>query len=135
MKRDAINQSNDSLSKLCYLFQLMATKIENRVGVNLAIFRSNPWRQFIVFLEICCKDTNLHENVENKISDFWLHKAQNVRTCHKYSKIISNIPFSKIPNLINIKSQISQYLDIYRIGQHPELPYTSLIFANCRIVK
>ena len=62
-----------------YLFQLMATKMENRFGVNFAIFRSNPWCQFIVLLEICCKDTNIHENVENKISAFWLHKAQNFR--------------------------------------------------------
>ena len=60
----------------------MATKMEYRVGVNFAIFRSNPWNQFIVLLEICCKDTNIHENVENRIFDFWLHKAQNVRACH-----------------------------------------------------
>ena len=60
----------------------MATKMENRVDVNFAIFRGNPWRQFIVLLEICCKDTDIHENVENKISDFLLHKAQNVRACH-----------------------------------------------------
>ena len=53
----------------------MATKMETRVGVNLAIFRSDHWRQFIVLLEICCKDTNIHENVENKIFDFWLHKG------------------------------------------------------------
>ena len=85
MKRDAINQSNEQLIQpVCYLFQLMATKMENRVGMNFAIFRSNPWRQFIVLLEICCKDTNIHENVENKISYFWLHKAQNVRACHIY---------------------------------------------------
>ena len=86
MKRDAtcMNQSNDSLPA-CDLFQLMATKIENRVGVNFAIFRSNPWRQLIVLLEIYCKDTNIHENVENKISDFRLHKAQNVRACHSYT--------------------------------------------------
>ena len=51
----------------------MATKMENRVGVNFAFFPSNPWRQFIVLLEIYCKDTNIHGNVENKISDFWLH--------------------------------------------------------------
>ena len=57
-------------------------KTENRVGVKFDIFRSNPWRQFIVLLEICCKDTNIHDNVENKIFDFWLHKAQNVRACH-----------------------------------------------------
>ena len=57
----------------------MATKMENPVGVNFAIFRSNPWRQFTELLHICCKDTNIHENVENKISDFWLHKAQNVK--------------------------------------------------------
>ena len=57
-------------------------KRENLVGVNFAIFRSIPWRQLIVLLEICCKDANIHENVENKISDFWLHKAQNVRACH-----------------------------------------------------
>ena len=50
--------------------------MENRVGVNFAIFRSNPWRQFIVLLEICCKDTNIHENMENKISNILLHKAQ-----------------------------------------------------------
>ena len=61
----------------------MATKMENRIGVNFAIFRSNPWRQFIVLLEICCKDTNIHGHVGNKISDFLLHKAQNVRACHK----------------------------------------------------
>ena len=60
----------------------MATKMENRVGVNIAIFHSNPWCQFIELLVICCKDTNIHESVENKISDFWLHKAQNVRACH-----------------------------------------------------
>ena len=59
----------------------MATKMENRVGVNFAIFRSNLWRQFFE-LEICCKDTNIYESVENKISDFWLHKAQTVRACH-----------------------------------------------------
>ena len=63
----------------------MVTKMENRVGVIFSIFRSNPWRQFIVLQEICCKDTNIHENVENKISDFCLHKAQNVRACHKYA--------------------------------------------------
>ena len=63
----------------------MARKIENRVGVNFAIFHSNPWRQFIVLLKICCKDTNIHENVENKISDFWLHKVLNVRACHIFA--------------------------------------------------
>ena len=64
----------------------MATKMENRFGVNFAIFRCNPssWRQFFELLEICCKDTNIHESVENKISDFWLHKAQNVKACHIY---------------------------------------------------
>ena len=62
----------------------MATKIENRVGVNFTIFHSNHWRQFIELLEICCKNTNIHESVENKISDFWLHKAENVRACHNY---------------------------------------------------
>ena len=65
----------------------MATKMENRVGVNFAIFGINPWRQFIELFEICCKDTNMHEMVENKISDFWLHKAQNVRACHRYRGI------------------------------------------------
>ena len=59
----------------------MATKMENRVGVDFPILCSNPWRQLIVLLEICCKDTNVHENVENKIFDVWLHKAQNVRAC------------------------------------------------------
>ena len=44
--------------------------MENRVGVNFAIFRSNHWHQFIELLEICCKDTNIHESVENKISVF-----------------------------------------------------------------
>ena len=63
----------------------MATKMENRIGVNFAIFRCNLWRQFIELLEICCKDINIHESVENKISDFWLHKAQNVTACHNYS--------------------------------------------------
>ena len=48
----------------------MATKMENRVGVNFAIFRSNPWRQFIELLEIYCKDTNIHESVENKFQIF-----------------------------------------------------------------
>ena len=62
----------------------MAVKMENQVGVNFAIFRSNPWRQFSVLLEICCTGTNIHESVENKISDFWLHKAQNVRACHRF---------------------------------------------------
>ena len=62
----------------------MVTKMENRVGVNFSIFRSNPWRQFIVLQEICCKDTNIHENVEKK-NDFCLHKAQNVGACHKYA--------------------------------------------------
>ena len=57
----------------------MAIKMENWVGANFAIFRSNPWRQFVVLLEICCTNTNIHENVEHKISEFWLHKAQNVR--------------------------------------------------------
>ena len=52
----------------------MASKMENRVGVKFAVFRSNPWHQFIVLLESCCKNT-IHENVENKISDFLLHKA------------------------------------------------------------
>ena len=42
----------------------MATQMENWVGVNFAISRSNPWRQFIVLLEICYKDTNIHENVK-----------------------------------------------------------------------
>ena len=46
----------------------MATKMENHVGVNFAIFRSNPWRQFIELH--CCKDTNIHEFVENKIPIF-----------------------------------------------------------------
>ena len=55
--------------RLCYLFHLMATKMENRVGVNVAIFRSIPWDQLIVLMAICCKDTNIHENVENKISE------------------------------------------------------------------
>ena len=65
----------------------MAMKMENQTGVNFAIFRSNPWLQFIELLEICCKDTkvtNIHESVVNKISDFWLHKAQNVRAYHSY---------------------------------------------------
>ena len=65
----------------CMLFVSINSN-ENRVGVNFAIFHSNPGCQFIVLLEICCKDTNIHENVENKISDFLLHKAQNVRACH-----------------------------------------------------
>ena len=56
--------------------------MENQVGVNFAIFHSNPWRLFIMRLEICCTDTNIHESVENKISDFWLDKVQNVRACH-----------------------------------------------------
>ena len=56
--------------------------MDYRVGVNFAIFRSYLWRQFIELLEICYKDTNTHKNVENKISDFWLHMAQNVRACH-----------------------------------------------------
>ena len=60
----------------------MATKMEDQVGVNFAIFRSNPWRQFIELLKICCKETNIHKNVENNISEFWLRKAQNVRACH-----------------------------------------------------
>ena len=60
----------------------MATKLEHWVGVNFAIFRSNPCRHFIELLEICSKDTKIHESVENKISDFWLHKAQNVAACH-----------------------------------------------------
>ena len=64
----------------------MASKMENRVGVKFAVFRSNPWRQVIVLLESCCKNTIIHENVENKISDFLLHKAQNVRACYNYSK-------------------------------------------------
>ena len=90
-----MNQTNESLSNLYvqpvgYLFQFMATKMENWVGVNFEIFGSNPWRQFIVLLEICCKDTNIHENVENKISDFWFHKAQNVRACH-IKKCIQNM--------------------------------------------
>ena len=61
----------------------MAAKMENLVDVNFAIFRSNPWRQFIVLLEICWKDTNIHEKMENKISDFYPHKAPNVSACHK----------------------------------------------------
>ena len=69
----------------------MTTKMENRVGVNFAIFRSNLWRQFIEFLEIYCKDTNIHENVENEISDFWLNKAHNVRACHIYWQIKRSI--------------------------------------------
>ena len=56
-------------------------KKENRVGVHFAILHSNPWHQFIELLEICCKDTIIHESAENKISDFWLHKAQNVGAC------------------------------------------------------
>ena len=59
-------------------------KMENLVCVNFAIFRSYHWHQFIELLEICCKNTNIHESVENKISDFWLHKVQNVRVCHNY---------------------------------------------------
>ena len=65
----------------------MATKMENRVGVNFAIFRSNPWRQFIVHLEICCKDTNIHENVENKISDFWLKMSDPVTYSFEYTAL------------------------------------------------
>ena len=42
-----------------------------------AIFRSNPWRKFIELLEVCYKDTNIHET-----ADFWLQKAQNVTACH-----------------------------------------------------
>ena len=60
----------------------MATKMENWIGVNFAIFRSNPWRKFIELLKICYKDTIIHKSVVNKISNFWLHKAQNVRACH-----------------------------------------------------
>ena len=99
------------MQPVCYLVQLMATKMENRVGVNFAIFRSTPWRQFIELLEICCKDTNIHESMNNKISDFWLHKAQHVRVCHiqcvhvrSYAIILSSeICYSKIlERLINI---------------------------------
>ena len=62
---------NKSLSKLYALYsQLMATMMENQIGVNFAIFCSNPWRQFIELLEICCKDTNIHESVENKNFQF-----------------------------------------------------------------
>ena len=71
----------------------MATKMENRVGVNFAFFRSNPWRQSIVLLEICCKDTYIHESVKNKISDFWLNKAQNIRACHNYFIIYTYFVF------------------------------------------
>ena len=63
----------------CILF--IPTKMKNRVGVNFAIFRSNPWRQFIVLLEICCKDTNVHESVENKISHVLLHKGSKCQSC------------------------------------------------------
>ena len=70
MIRDVFNQSNKKfIQPVCYLLQLMATKMENRVGVNFAIFRCNPWRQFIELLEISCKDTNIHQSVVNKISD------------------------------------------------------------------
>ena len=71
----------------------MVTKVENRVGVNFAIFRNNPWRQFIVLLEICSKDTYIHKNVKNKISDFWLHKAQNVRDCHIFGWYYGKLGF------------------------------------------
>ena len=67
-------------------------KMENRINVKFAVFHSNPWRQVIVLLKNCCKDTNIHENVENKISDFWLHKAENVRACHNYIERTKSIP-------------------------------------------
>ena len=67
----------------CMLFiPINGNENGNSGWYEFAIFRSNHWRQFIVLLGICCEDTNIHENVENKISDFWLHKAQNVRACH-----------------------------------------------------
>ena len=53
----------------------MATKMENRVGMNFAIFRCNPWRQFIELLEICCKDTNIHEVWKTKFPIFWLQQC------------------------------------------------------------
>ena len=55
------------IQPVCYLLQLMATKNENLVGVNCAIFRSNTWRTFVELLEICFKDTNIHERVKKKI--------------------------------------------------------------------
>ena len=85
----------------------MATKMENRVGVNFAIFRSNPWCQFIVLLEICYKDTNIHEKVENKISDFWLRKAQNVRDCHIFGASTWTFTF------------VTRLCSVFTIGKSP----------------
>ena len=68
----------------CILFiPVNGNEDKNWVGVKFAILRSNPWCQFIVLLEIGCKDNNIHENVENKIFDLLLHKAQNASACHK----------------------------------------------------
>ena len=71
----------------CMLFTPIYGSEEGKIGLVwiLLFFGSNPWRQFIELLEICCKYTNIHESVENKISDFWLHKAQNIRACHIYA--------------------------------------------------
>ena len=42
-----MNQSNKFIQPICCLFQLVAMKMENWVGVNYAIFCGNTWRQFI----------------------------------------------------------------------------------------
>ena len=78
MKRDAINQSNDCLSNL---YTIYSNEDEKSSWCEFCYFRSNPWRQFIVLLEICCKDTNVHESVENKISHVLLHKGSKCQSC------------------------------------------------------
>ena len=76
----------------CMLFTPINVNEDGKSGwCEFVIFRSNPWCQFIELLEICCKVTNIHESVENKISSFWLHKAQNVRACHIYGHNIFGI--------------------------------------------
>ena len=79
-----MNQCIESFPTCMLFIPINGNEDGNWVCVKFAIFRSNPWRQFIVLLEICCKDTNIHDNVENKIFHFWLHKAQHVRACHIY---------------------------------------------------
>ena len=55
----------------CMLFIPINGNEEGKSGwCEFCYLRSNPWRQFTELLEICCKDTIIHESAENKFPIF-----------------------------------------------------------------
>ena len=68
----------------------MATKMEDQVGVNFAIFRSNPWRQFIELLKICCKETNIHKSVETIFPIFGSVRLKMSEPVMRYNRFHGN---------------------------------------------